>query len=88
MAFLFFWTAAVTSFAWIGFNRLAAALESRRFEFLWHGVGQENWPILFAGLKVFLVVWAWVCSFMAIVGGVWFFLTFAKRVSMQLKGTK
>ncbi len=62
------WTALAALFAWFGFNRLEAARETGRFEYLWHGIGQDEWPLLFNILKVALTIWTGMACFLALMG--------------------
>ena len=68
LAFSLTWTAAVVSIAWFGLNRLDAASETGRFEYLWHEIGEQNWPTLFIGLQVFLKAMIGVSLLMALLG--------------------
>ena len=80
LAFLFVWTAVAASFAWLGFNRLQAARETGRFEYLWHGIGQENWPLLFKILKVFLTIWIGAACLMTLIGCLWLIWAFVEKI--------
>ena len=60
-------TAVATLFAWFGINRLNAARETGRFDYLWHGVSAQDWPLAFQALSIFLLIWTAVaCLFVAI----------------------
>ena len=66
--FLMLWTSATGLFAWLGLNRLAAARATGRFEYLWHGIGEASWPLLFSALKVFLTIFIGLACVMTAIG--------------------
>jgi cobalamin synthase len=86
--FLLVWTALVSLCSWLGFNRLANARETGAFEYLWHGVSQENLPWLFAFLIGFLTLWSWVSLAMASIGGTWFGIVFIKLIIRTVRGER
>jgi len=76
--FLFVWTGLVSAFSLLGFNRLEYAEKTGAFQYLWHGVGEENLPWLFPIMTGFLTVWSWVALGMAMFGAIWFMIVFFK----------
>ncbi|PZT84937.1 MAG: hypothetical protein DI637_13005 [Citromicrobium sp.] len=76
--FLLAWTGLLALFSWLGFNRLEDANKSGYFQYLWHGVGEDNLPWLFASMKGFLMVWSWVTLVMAVFGVTWFGIVLIK----------
>ncbi len=68
------------SFAWIGWNRLSDARASGEFHYLWHGVGQDNWPLLFSFLKAFLAVWTGVTCLMTLIACIWLTLALVQKL--------
>ena len=85
VAFQLALTAVISFFSWAGFNRLAVARSTGRFEFLWHGIDEESWPTLFFALKGFLVVWSWVAALLAVISGIVLFIMVLKRVLKFVK---
>ncbi len=71
ITFLIFWTAFAAIAAWACFNRLAAAKEAGTFRYMFHGIGQQNWPNLFGFLKGFLNVGAYALCSMAGISLIW-----------------
>ncbi len=80
IAFLVLWTSVVASFAWLGFNRLNAVRETGKFEYLWHGIGQDNWPLVFRFLKALLTVWTGLACLMTVIGCLWLIWAIAEKV--------
>jgi hypothetical protein len=80
IAFLSLWTATAAVFAWVGSNRLSAAHETGKFEYLWHGIGQDNWPLVFKALKGFLMIWTGLACLMTLLGCLWLTWTFLEKV--------
>lgn len=59
--------ALTTLGAWLCFNRLAAAKDSGKFLYIFHGVAETKSPMLFQACRVFLTIQAYVFSLMAVV---------------------
>lgn len=69
--FLVVWVAFAVVAAWACFNRLAAAKATGSFRYIFHGIGQDNWPGLFGFLKGFLNIQAYAFCLMAGIGIIW-----------------
>lgn len=80
ITFLIFWIAFAAIAAWACFNRLAAAKETGTFRYVFHGIGQENWPNLFGFLKGFLNIQAYAFCLMAGIGLIWLAATLIGKV--------
>ena len=78
--FLILWTATAALFTWVGYNRLSEARTTGKFQYLWHGVGQDNWPVLFGMMKAFLTVWTGVAGLMTAIGLIWIVVELVKAV--------
>ncbi len=71
----------VTSLAaWFCFNRLFAAQETGRFRYIFHGINEAGWPLLFQFCKAFITVQAYVFCFMAGVGVIWFAISLIGKI--------
>ena len=71
IGFLILWVAVTLVFAWFCFDRLSAARETGRFRYAFHGISQENWPLLFKFCKGFITVQAYGFCLMAGIGAIW-----------------
>jgi hypothetical protein len=80
IVFLVLWTTMAGSFAWLASNRLSAARRAGKFEYLWHGIGQDNWPLLFGFLKALLTFGIGLSCLMTLIGCVWLTWTLLEKL--------
>ena len=80
ITFLILWIAFTAIAAWACFNRLAAAKDTGTFRYVLHGIGQDNWPILFGFLKGLLNIQAYAFCLMAGIGLIWLAATLIGKV--------
>ncbi|MXP46849.1 hypothetical protein GRI43_05525 [Altererythrobacter luteolus] len=80
LIFLIGFVAATSFAAWLCFNRLSAAKATGKFRYVFHGIGEENWPVLFKVCKAFISVQGYVFCLMAGIGAIWFVIAIVGKM--------